>query len=157
MREQQLALRQTLILTIVDLFHQYDADNSGTLGMKELDDLLTMFKAPAIAARFAEAGMDVNEVQEAIVYSDADGSGEVDYEEFLIGVTKMDEESVRCDTLELQSRIRVLLHTEQVNHQLLEGKILGSSSTMRKAGDGSIERMARKAHAFQEAYAAAGL
>ena len=41
-----------------------------------------MFEDPVIKSGFAEAGMNVNEVKEAIIYSDADGSGAVDYEEF---------------------------------------------------------------------------
>ena len=47
---------------------------------QELDKMFTMFEDPLIKAGFAEAGMDVHEVKEAIIYSDADGSGAVDYE-----------------------------------------------------------------------------
>ena len=155
MREQMLANRQELILTIIDLFHEYDTDNSGTLGMQELQDLFIMFEVPDIANRFDDAGIDMKEVKEAILYSDADGSGEVDYEEFLIGVTKMDEESVRCDTLELQSRVRMLLHTENVNHKAIVDTIRETPGGIRKVATDTHGRIARKAEAFREHLAVA--
>ena len=37
-------------------------------------------------------------------------------EEFLNGVTQMDTKSAKCDTLELQSRVRMLLHNHHVHH-----------------------------------------
>jgi len=155
----KVAKRQALLLDIIEVFHAYDANDSGTLGMEELRMLMTMFESEEIQSRFEEVGMDLDDMQGAIMYSDADGSGEIDYEEFLNAVTKFDTEATKCDTLELQSRIRVLIHHSAAQHKELLGRLEGIASAYRAGG--LRDRMERKAEAFQIQYqnarAAAGI
>ena len=68
----------------------------------------------------------------------------------------MDEESVRCDTLELQSRVRMLLHTENVNHKAIVDTIRETPGDPKVATD-THGRIARKAEAFHEHLAGSGL
>ena len=57
-------------MTIIDLFHEYDTDNSG-LRMQELQDLFIMFEVPDIMNRFDDAGIDMKEGGNSV--PDADG------------------------------------------------------------------------------------
>lgn len=147
-RELLMQLRKELLLTITDLFHKFDTDDSGTLSMEELDKLFDIFEDPDVKVRFEDAGIEIKEVKEAIAYSDADGSGEIDYEEFLNGITRMDEQTVKCDTLELQSRIRMLQHTEGQLHRQSLSELVQIGQNIHKFTQDMTGRMAKKQKVF---------
>jgi hypothetical protein len=145
--------RQALILEIVEVFHAYDA--RGKLRMGELRNLLTIFlEAEGIQARCKEAGLSLEDMKDAIIDA-ADGSGEIEYEEFLIAVTKFDNDTIRFDTLELQSRIRGLIHACVAHHKEQTERIESFPKTYHWALKGMADRMERKTDVFRDRVAAA--
>jgi len=145
-----LGNKERLLLEIIEVFTAYDADASGTLGMEEIRMIMTMFESEEIQGRLQRAGIDLDDMRNAIVYSDADGSGEIDYEEFLNAVTTFDAESTRCDTLELQSRLRVLTHDHKVQHKEQTAALSAVARGLHATIADTVTRMNLKTVAFTE-------
>ncbi len=77
-----------------------------------------------------EAGISVENIKEAIRFSDKDGDGSVDYQEFLDAINTMDEATVKRDSWELTARIRTLETSSESYAEELSKTVDGVSSSM---------------------------
>jgi len=114
-RKEFMEKRVGVVKWISGLFHRFDTDQSGDLDKSEVDEMFKLFDDKTFKAAMEQAEISVDNIKDAVRYSDKDGNGTIDYQEFLDAVNTMDEATVKRDSWELSSRIRQLDATLELN------------------------------------------
>jgi hypothetical protein len=83
--EKELEQREQFIQQITDLFHAVDGDNSGTVTVAEMEELLS---DESLSAFFRVLGFDISDATTFLRLLDADSDGALDIKEFLQGCVK---------------------------------------------------------------------
>eukprot|EP00928_Gymnodinium_smaydae_P086320 TRINITY_DN7035_c0_g1_i1.p1 TRINITY_DN7035_c0_g1~~TRINITY_DN7035_c0_g1_i1.p1 ORF type:complete len:744 (+),score=149.19 TRINITY_DN7035_c0_g1_i1:94-2325(+) len=80
--EEAITNKKSLVKQIVHLFHEADADSSGTLSLDEFEEF---FQDEAIRAFFMSLDLDMSNARTIFEVIDTTGDGELDIEEFVQG------------------------------------------------------------------------
>jgi hypothetical protein len=92
-----------LLMSLRDFFMQVDADGSGELSR---DELRIAFGTPAIFRAFQLLKLPVIEPDVLFNLMDADGSGAVSFEEFIVGIAKLKKQATGKDVLTISMQIK---------------------------------------------------
>lgn len=112
MTHKELMAKKDFLETMQSVFNELDDDGDNTVNFDELE---TKLKDHKIGAYFSSLGVDVDQVKKLFTLLDADGSGNVDSEEFMYGCLKLKGEAKSLDIAILHSELRTIKQrTEQI-------------------------------------------
>lgn len=107
MIQSQEIQRETFLTAMINLFHEVDADHSGSITETELVDYLKDERA----LTYLEAmQLHVDEVETLFRLLDANCSGSVEIDEFVHGIHKLSGKARALDTHILQLQVEYILH-----------------------------------------------
>merc|ERR1740117_1111083 len=79
---------------MASVFNELDDDHDGSVNLTELE---TQLKIPRIGAYFSSLGVEADQVHKLFYLLDADGSGNVDSDEFMYGCLRLKGEAKSLD------------------------------------------------------------
>jgi len=101
--KERKALKKKVKKFAEDTFRTYDTNKSGTLDIHELEAAVAAFHTAEYEELFSDLGMDLDSVKEAIAFADSNGDGEVDVQEFVRGISVMEEACTKRETWEIKN------------------------------------------------------
>lgn len=107
--------------SIVAIFKQWDADNSGTITLEEFTSQLGTHE---IKALFAALGLEIHDAYRLFEALDVDGDFELEIDEFVMGCTNFRGQAKAIDIETLKSHNKRIMYRVACIEQLCEEQML---------------------------------
>jgi len=120
MTQNEIKNKKEFLETMASVFNELDDDHDGSVNLTELE---TQLKIPRIGAYFSSLGVEADQVHKLFYLLDADGSGNVDSDEFMYGCLRLKGEAKSLDMAILHREVCGASATTKVIAQRVQGLI----------------------------------
>jgi len=108
MVEEEMRRREEYVNSIHKVFLDLDADGSGTIAVREFEQVV---KSNKMAAYFHALGLEITDVKSLFALMDRDRTGAIDIEEFLVGCLRLKGEARSLDLAKLALQTEWMMET----------------------------------------------